>query len=183
MNPKVCINWHIAFIFLVCRIGSALGMSSRIIPDSFIKASSERKGHPAYHARLGGKSFWCSEREYFPNYLKIDFPRKYKITSVSVNVTETYQSGRMHLSTQMLTESIDVYVDPVINVFELSTKTLLVNLNMKDINQEKVKGGGGTRSWTKQRCSHNSLTRHLESWSTDNYSIYIDGFHSQVVKL
>ena len=117
-------------------------MSSRIIPDSFIKASSERKGHPAYHARLGGKSFWCSEREYFPNYLKIDFPRKYKITSVSVNVTETYQSGRMHLSTQMLTESIDVYVDPVINVFELSTKTLLVNLNMKDINQEKVKGVG-----------------------------------------
>ena len=116
-------------------------MSSGIIPDSSIQASSKREGHPAYHARLGGKSFWCSQKEHL-NYLEIDFPRKYKITSVSVNVTETYQSGRMHLSTQMLTESIDVYVDPVINVFELSTKTLLVNLNMKDINQEKVKGVG-----------------------------------------
>ena len=117
-------------------------MSSRIIPDSFIQASSERKGHPAHHARLGGKSFWCSQNEYFRNYLKIDFPRKYKITSVSVNVTETYQSGEMYLFTQMLTESIAVYTDLVINVFELSTKTLLVNLNMKDINQENVKGGG-----------------------------------------
>ena len=144
MNPnyKVCINWHIVLNLLVCRIGNALGMSSRIIPDSFIKASSERKGHSASHARLGGKRFWCSKKEYFRNYLIIDFPRKYKITSVSVNVTETYQSGEMHLSTQPLTEWIDGHVDPVTNVFELLTKTLLVNLNMKDINQERVKGGG-----------------------------------------
>ena len=117
-------------------------MSNRIIPDSFIQASSERRGHPAYQARLGGKSSWCSQREYSHNYLKIDFSRKYKITSVSVDVTETYQSGEIFLSTQMLTESIVVYTDPVINVFELSTKALLVNLNMKDINQENVKGGG-----------------------------------------
>ena len=112
--------------------------SSRIIPNSFIQASSERKGHPAYHARLGGKRFWCSKKEHSRNYLTIDFPRKYKITSVSVNVTETYQSGEMYL----FTESIAVYNDPVINVFEVSTKILLVNLNMKDINQEKVKWGG-----------------------------------------
>ena len=124
-------------------------MSSRIIPDSFIQASSERKGHPAYHARLGGKSSWCSQREYYHNYLNIDFTRKYKITSVSVDVTETYQSGEIFLFTQMLTESIAVYTDPVINVFELSTNTLLVNLNMKDINQENVKGGrrGGHEVW------------------------------------
>ena len=91
-------------------------MSSRIIPDSFIQASSEREGHPAYHARLGGKSFWCSEKEHV-NYLKIDFPRKYKITSVSVNVIETYQ-GKIHLLTQMLNKWIDVYTsaDKVINV-------------------------------------------------------------------
>ena len=124
-------------------------MSSRIIPDSFIQASSERKGHPAHHARLGGKSFWCSRREHGRNYLNIDFPRKYKITSVSINVTETHLSGEIYLLTQMLTESIQVYKDPVINVFEVSTKTLLVNLNMKDINQENVKGGwrGGHEVW------------------------------------
>ena len=91
-------------------------MSSRIIPDSFIQASSEREGHPASHARLGGKSFWCSQKERF-NYLKIDFPRKYKITSVSVNVIETYQSGEIYLFTQMLNKWIDVYrLDKVINV-------------------------------------------------------------------
>ena len=89
-------------------------MSSRIIPDSFIRASSEREGHPAYHARLGGKSFWCSKRENSHNYLTIDFPRKYKITSVSVNVTEFYQSDEIYLSTQMLNKWIDV--DKVINV-------------------------------------------------------------------
>ena len=90
-------------------------MSSRIIPDSFIQASSEREGHPAYHARLGGKSFWCSEKEHL-NYLKIDFPRKYKITSVSVNVIETYQ-GKIHLLTKMLNTWIVVYqLDKVINV-------------------------------------------------------------------
>ena len=50
-------------------------MSSRIIPESFIQASSEREGNPAYHARLGGKSFWCSQKEHFRNYLTIDFPR------------------------------------------------------------------------------------------------------------
>ncbi|CAH3170926.1 unnamed protein product [Porites evermanni] len=98
----------------VCRIGNALGMSSRIIPDSFIRASSEREGHPAYHARLGGKSFWCSKRENSHNYLTIDFPRKYKITSVSVNVTEFYQSDEIYLSTQMLNKWIDV--DKVINL-------------------------------------------------------------------
>ena len=90
-------------------------MSSRIIPDSLIQASSEREGHPTYHARLGGKSFWCSEKEH-SIYLKIDFPRKYKITGVSVNVIETYQ-GKIHLFTQMLDKWIDVYeVDKVINV-------------------------------------------------------------------
>ena len=92
-------------------------MSSRIIQDSFIQASSKRKGHPAHHARLGGKSSWCSQRERHHNYLNIDFPRKYKITSVSVNVTETYQSGEIYLFTQMLDKSINVYVpDKVINV-------------------------------------------------------------------
>ena len=95
--------------------------SSRIISDSLIQASSEKNGHPAYHARLGGKSFWCSKREYRRNYLTIDFPRKYKITRVSVDVTDTYQSGEMYL----YTESIPVYTDPVINVFELSTKTFM----------------------------------------------------------
>ena len=90
-------------------------MSSRIIQDNFIQASSEREGHPAYHARLGGKSFWCSEKEHL-NYLKIDFRRKYKITGVSVNVTETYQ-GKIHLLTQMLDKWINVYkLDKVINV-------------------------------------------------------------------
>ena len=90
-------------------------MSSRIIQNNSIQASSEREGHPAYHARLGGKSFWCSEKEHL-NYLKIDFPRKYKITNVSVNVIETYQ-GKIHLFTQMLDKWIDVYeVDKVINV-------------------------------------------------------------------
>ena len=90
-------------------------MSSRIIQDNFIQASSEREGHPAYHARLGGKSFWCSEKEHL-NYLKIDFPRKYKITGVSVNVTKTYQ-GKIHLLTQMLDNWINVYkLDKVINV-------------------------------------------------------------------
>ena len=90
-------------------------MSSRIIPDSFIQASSEREGHPAHHARLGGKSFWCSQKEHV-NYLTIDFPRKYKITSVSVNVIETYQ-GKIGLFTQMLNKWIDVYpLDKVINV-------------------------------------------------------------------
>ena len=88
-------------------------MSSRIIPDSSIRASSEREGHPAYHARLGGKSFWCSEKQRL-NYLTIDFPRKYKITSVSVNVTEFYQSGEIYLLTQKLNKWIDV--DKVINV-------------------------------------------------------------------
>ena len=90
-------------------------MSSRIIQNNSIQASSEREGHPAYHARLGGKSFWCSEKEHL-NYLKIDFTRKYKITNVSVNVIETYQ-GKIHLLTQMLDKWIDVYeVDKVINV-------------------------------------------------------------------
>ena len=90
-------------------------MSSRIIPDSFIQASSEREGHPAYHARLGGKSFWCSQKEHV-NYLTINFPRKYKITSVSVNVIETYQ-GKIHLLTQMLNKWIVVSeLDKVINV-------------------------------------------------------------------
>ena len=91
-------------------------MSSRIIPDSFIQASSKREGHPAYHARLGGKSFWCSQKEHL-NYLTIDFPRKYKITSVSVNVIETYQ-GKIHLLTETwLNKWIDVYsLDKVINV-------------------------------------------------------------------
>ena len=88
-------------------------MSSRIIPDSSIRASSEREGHPAHHARLGGKSFWCSEKQ-FLNYLTIDFPRKYKITSVSVDVTEFYQSGEIYLLTRMLNKWIGV--DMVINV-------------------------------------------------------------------
>ena len=72
--------------------------------------------HPAYHARLGGKSVWCSQKE-FLNYLTIDFPRKYMITSVSVNVIETYQ-GKIYLLTQMLNKWIDVYTstDKVINV-------------------------------------------------------------------
>ena len=90
-------------------------MSSGIIPNSFIQASSKREGHPAYHARLGGKSFWCSQKEHL-NYLTIDFPRKYKITSVSVNVIETYQ-GKIGLFTQMLNKWIHVYpLDKVINV-------------------------------------------------------------------
>ena len=88
-------------------------MSSRIIPDSFILASSEREGHPAYHARLGGKSFWCSQKQHL-NYLTIYFPRKYKITSVSVDVTEFYQSGGIYLFTQMLNKWI--VVNKVINV-------------------------------------------------------------------
>ena len=88
-------------------------MSSRSIPDSFIRASSKTEGHPAYHARLGGKSFWCSLKEHV-NYLTIDFPRKYKITSVSVDITDFYQSGEIYLFTQMLNTWIDVY--KVINV-------------------------------------------------------------------
>ena len=103
-------------IFLVCRIGNPLGMISRIIPDSSITASSEEKEHPAHHARLGGKSVWCSQREDF-NYLKIDLPRKYKIISVSVNVTKTYQSGEVFLWTQILDDTILVHRDGVITTF------------------------------------------------------------------
>ena len=54
------------------------------------------------------------------NYLTIDFPRKYKITSVSVNVIETYQ-GKLHLFTQMLNKWIDVYALDKVKL--MSTKT------------------------------------------------------------
>ena len=147
-------------------------MSSRIIRDSFIQASSKRKGHPAHHARLGGKSSWCSQRERHHNYLNIDFPRKYKITSVSVNVTETYQSGEIYLFTQMLDKSINVYVpDKVINV----DQDFIGKPEYEGYKPRKCEGvgEGGTRSGTKQRCSHNSWSGPLESWSADNCSIYL----------
>ena len=119
-------------------------MSSRIIPDSFIQASSEREGHPAYHARLGGKSFWCSKKEH-KNYLTIVFPRKYKITSVSVNVTETDQ-GKLHLVTQMLNKWIVVYaLDKVINV----DQDLIGKPEYEGYKPRKCERGwtrGGTRS-------------------------------------
>jgi len=54
--------------------GKPLGMSNRLIPDSSIRASSQRdQNHAAHLGRLGGNSYWCSKIE-SSGHMEIDLP-------------------------------------------------------------------------------------------------------------
>ena len=76
-----------------CDGGNPLGMQSGAIPDSAIKASSQRdQQHPAHHGRLGRNSFWCSKNEK-TSYIEIDLPKEYKITAVSIAVQDRIKIG------------------------------------------------------------------------------------------
>ena len=77
-----------------CDGGKPLGMQSGAIPDSAIKASSQRdQQHSAHHGRLGGNSFWCPKNERKTGYIEIDLPKEYKITAVSIEVQDRIKIG------------------------------------------------------------------------------------------
>ena len=65
-------------------------MQSRKIPDTSIKASSYTFQHPPHHGRLGGDSYWCSAEEGKADYIEIDLPKKYMITTARVQLKSEY---------------------------------------------------------------------------------------------
>ena len=65
-------------------------MERRKIPDTSIRASSQRAQHPAHHGRLNGDSYWCSEEEK-AHSIEIDLPKSYKITEARIQLKSAYK--------------------------------------------------------------------------------------------
>ena len=87
-------------------------MESRKIPDRAIKASSHKAQHPAYHGRLGGDSYWCSE-EGRDDFIHIDFPTKYKITGARIQLKSEYEIRRIVLRGKILQYWMDFHYEQV----------------------------------------------------------------------
>ena len=78
-------------------------MESRKIPDTSIRASSQRAQYPAHHGRLGGDNYWCSEERNF-HFIEIDFPKSYKITEARIQLKSAYKIRSIILKGKILNE-------------------------------------------------------------------------------
>ena len=87
-------------------------MESRKIPDTSIRASSHTARHPAHHGRLGGDSYWCSERGK-AHYIEIDLPKKYKITAARIQLKSAYKIKTIILNGKILNEWVNFHYEKV----------------------------------------------------------------------
>ena len=78
-------------------------MESRKIPDTSIRASSQRAQHPAHRGRLGGHNYWCSE-EGKTHFIEIDLPKSYKITEARIQFKSAYKIRSIILKGNILNE-------------------------------------------------------------------------------
>jgi len=94
-------------------MGKPLGMSNGLIPDSSIRASSQRdQQHAAHHGRLGGNTYWCSKIE-GSSHMEIDLPKKYKITAVTIEAQGGSNIRWIMLYSHLLQKWIDFYTEHV----------------------------------------------------------------------
>ena len=87
-------------------------MESRKIPDTSIKASSHKAKHPAYHGRLGGDSYWCSE-EGKADFISIYLPKKYKITGARIEFKSEYEIKSIVLKGKILQNWLALHYEQV----------------------------------------------------------------------
>ena len=78
-------------------------MESGKIPDTSIKASSQKFQHPAHHGRLGGGTYLCTEEEK-SGFIQIDLPKKYKITGARIQLESKYNIKAIILKGQIFKE-------------------------------------------------------------------------------
>ena len=87
-------------------------MESRKIPDTSIKASSQRAQHPAHHGRLGEDNYWCSE-EGKDHFIEIDLSKKYKITGARIQLKSEYKIRSIILKGKILNEWVNFHYEKV----------------------------------------------------------------------
>ncbi|XP_055635764.1 uncharacterized protein LOC129775276 isoform X1 [Toxorhynchites rutilus septentrionalis] len=66
-----------------CKVIKPLGLSSGIIPDSAINATSERPNYEAKNIRLNSVTGWCGKQEAF-TYVSVDLGKIYRIKAILV---------------------------------------------------------------------------------------------------
>ncbi|CAL4150116.1 unnamed protein product [Meganyctiphanes norvegica] len=66
-----------------CRVVAPIGISSGIIPDSGINATSERSNYEAQNIRLNSATGWCGQQEAF-TYVTVDLGKVHRIKAVLV---------------------------------------------------------------------------------------------------
>ena len=88
-------------------------MESRKIPDTSIKASSQRAQHPAHHGRLGEDNYWCSE-EGKDHFIEIDLSKKYKITGARIQLKSEYKIRSIILQGKILNEWENFHYEKVL---------------------------------------------------------------------
>ena len=87
-------------------------MESRKIPDTSIKASSHKAQHAAYHGRLGGDSYWCSE-ERKEDFIHLNLTKKYKITGARIELKSEYEIKSIVLKGKILKTWVDFHYEQV----------------------------------------------------------------------
>ena len=109
-------------------------MSNRLIPDSSIRASSQRdQNHAAHHGRLGGNSYWCSKIE-SSGHMEIGLPKKYKITAVRIELQDSSNIRWILLYSHLLRKWIHYHTEYGINAFYLfKIKLVKLQWKMRDI--------------------------------------------------
>ncbi|KAF8796738.1 CUB and sushi domain-containing protein 1 [Argiope bruennichi] len=77
-----------------CKVIRPLGITSGVIPDSAINATSQRVNYEAKNIRLNSATGWCAKEETF-TYVTVDLGKIYRITSLYVKGVVTNDvSGR-----------------------------------------------------------------------------------------
>ncbi|XP_067122803.1 uncharacterized protein [Centruroides vittatus] len=66
-----------------CKTVKPIGITSGIIPDSAINASSQRSNYEAWNIRLNSATGWCGQQEPF-TYITVDLGRIYLLTAILV---------------------------------------------------------------------------------------------------
>ena len=87
-------------------------MASGDILDKSIKASTETDGHLARHGRLGGDSYWCSQKKKI-SFFQIHLPRKYKITAAGIQFKSKYNIQTIILKVKVLNKWRDFHQEKV----------------------------------------------------------------------
>ena len=112
--------------------GKPLGMSNGLIPDSSIRASSQRdQRHAAHYGRLGGNAYWCSKNE-ISSHMEIDLPKKYKITAVTIEAQDISNIRWILLYTHLLRKWIHFHTEWVISAW-----LIVVFINSNTIIQKR----------------------------------------------
>ena len=87
-------------------------MESGKIPDTSIKASSQKGQHSAHLGRLGGDNYWCSEEEK-AGFIQINLQKKYKITGARIQLKTEYKIKSIMVLGQMLKEWVIFHYEQV----------------------------------------------------------------------